>query len=62
MFVLVLRLRLQDYLINFGLFRLIARMFEAMAGNFAHPEDIQLFINVINGSIALHPEEACILR
>ncbi len=24
-------------------------MFEAMAGNFVHPEDIQLFLNVITG-------------
>ena len=37
-------------------------MFEAMAGNFAHPQDIHLFLNVINGSLALHPEEASILR
>ena len=37
-------------------FRLISRMFEAMSGNFAHPEDIRLFVNVINGSLALHPE------
>ena len=25
-------------------------MFEAMAGNFVHPEDIQLFLNVITGN------------
>ncbi|XP_023345788.1 protein unc-80 homolog [Eurytemora carolleeae] len=51
-----------DVLHKFNWIRLISRMFEAMAGNFARPEDIQLFINVINGSLALHPEEACILR
>jgi hypothetical protein len=51
------------YLSTFGLYfivfdacRLISRMFEAMSGNFAHPEDIRLFVNVINGSLALHPE------
>ena len=37
-------------------------MFEAMAGNFAYASDIQLFVNVINGSLALHAEDACILR
>ena len=37
-------------------------MFEAMAGNFAYASDIHLFINVINGSLALHAEDACILR
>ena len=37
-------------------------MFEAMAGNFVHPEDIQLFLNVITGSLAVHPDEAAILR
>jgi hypothetical protein len=36
-------------------------MFEAMSGNFAHPEDIRLFVNVINGSLALHPEVSDIL-
>ena len=47
---------------KFNWIRLIARMFEAMAGNFAYASDIQLFINVINGSLALHAEDACILR
>ena len=42
--------------------RLISRMFEAMAGNFAHPEDIQLFLNVLNGSMALHSGDSVILR
>ena len=37
-------------------------MFEAMAGNFAHPEDIQLFLNVLNGSMALHSGDSVILR
>ena len=37
-------------------------MFEAMAENFDHPEDIQLFLNVLNGSMALHAGDACILR
>jgi hypothetical protein len=47
---------------KFNWIRLIARMFEAMAGNFAHSTDIQLFINVINGSLALYAEDAGILR
>ena len=51
-----------DVLHKFNWIRLIARMFEAMAGNFAYASDIQLFINVINGSLALHAEDACILR
>jgi protein unc-80 len=42
--------------------RLIARMFEAMAGNFAYSGDIHLFLNVLNGSIILHSECGCILR
>ena len=40
----------------------IVRMFEAMAGNFAHPEEIQLFLNVLNGSLALHAGDSCIIR
>ena len=40
----------------------ICRMFEAMAGNFAHPEEIQLFLNVLNGSLALHAGDSCIIR
>ncbi len=51
-----------DVLHKFNWIRLIARMFEAMAGNFAHAGDIQLFINVLNGALALHSEDACILR
>ncbi|KAF4517233.1 hypothetical protein B566_EDAN005287 [Ephemera danica] len=42
--------------------RLIARMFEAMAGNFAYSGDIHLFLNVLNGSLILHSEDACLLR
>lgn len=42
--------------------RLIARMFEAMAGNFAYSGDIHLFVNVLNGALVLHSEDACILR
>lgn len=51
-----------DVLHKFNWIRMIARMFEAMAGNFAYATDIQLFLNVINGSLALHSEDACILR
>ena len=51
-----------DLLHKFNWIRLIARMFEAMAGNFAHSSDVQLFLNVINGSLALHTEDCCILR
>lgn len=42
--------------------RLIARMFEAMAGNFAYSGDIHLFLNVLNGALILHSEDSCILR
>lgn len=42
--------------------RLIARMFEAMAGNFAYSGDIHLLLNVLNGAVILHSEDACILR
>ena len=51
-----------DIMHKFNWIRLISRMFEAMAGNFAYSSDIQLFINVINGSLALYAEDAGILR
>ncbi|XP_065337258.1 protein unc-80 homolog isoform X7 [Cloeon dipterum] len=51
-----------DMLHKFMWVRLIARMFEAMAGNFAYSGDIHLFLNVLNGSIILHSECGCILR
>ena len=51
-----------DVIHKFNWIRLIARMFEAMAGNFAYSHDIQLFVNVIIGALALHSEDACILR
>ncbi|XP_044757175.1 protein unc-80 homolog [Coccinella septempunctata] len=51
-----------DVLHKFMWIRLIARMFEAMAGNFAYSSDIHLFLNVLNGSLILHSEDALILR
>ena len=51
-----------DVLHKFNWIRLIARMFEAMAGNYVHSSDIKLFVYVINGALALHAEDACILR
>ncbi|KAK9884494.1 hypothetical protein WA026_007335 [Henosepilachna vigintioctopunctata] len=51
-----------DVLHKFMWIRLIARMFEAMAGNFAYSGDIHLFLNVLNGSLILHSEDAGILR
>lgn len=42
--------------------RLIARMFEAMAGNFTSSRDIHLFLNVLNGALMLHSEDSLILR
>ncbi|XP_030758641.1 protein unc-80 homolog isoform X4 [Sitophilus oryzae] len=51
-----------DVLHKFMWVRLIARMFEAMAGNFAYSGDIHLFVNVLNGALILHTEDACILR
>ncbi|XP_076677709.1 unc80, NALCN channel complex subunit isoform X4 [Andrena cerasifolii] len=51
-----------DVMHKFMWVRLIARMFEAMAGNFAYSGDIHLFLNVLNGAIILHSEDCCILR
>ncbi|XP_066582663.1 protein unc-80 homolog [Prorops nasuta] len=51
-----------DVMHKFMWVRLIARMFEAMAGNFAYSGDIHLFLNVLNGAVILHSEESCILR
>ncbi|XP_046393341.1 protein unc-80 homolog [Ischnura elegans] len=51
-----------DMLHKFMWVRLIARMFEAMAGNFAYSGDIHLFLNVLNGALILHSEDSCILR
>ncbi|XP_050528266.1 protein unc-80 homolog isoform X3 [Daktulosphaira vitifoliae] len=51
-----------DLLHKFMWVRLIARMFEAMAGNFAYSGDIHLFLNVLNGAVTLHCEDSCILR
>ncbi|XP_063984989.1 protein unc-80 homolog isoform X3 [Diachasmimorpha longicaudata] len=51
-----------DVMHKFMWVRLIARMFEAMAGNFAYSGDIHLFLNVLNGALVLHSEDSCILR
>ncbi|XP_024080721.1 protein unc-80 homolog [Cimex lectularius] len=51
-----------DVLHKFMWVRLIARMFEAMAGNFAYSGDIHLFLNVLNGAVTLHSQDATILR
>uniref|UniRef100_A0A1B0BUY8 Uncharacterized protein n=1 Tax=Glossina palpalis gambiensis TaxID=67801 RepID=A0A1B0BUY8_9MUSC len=51
-----------DVLHKFMWVRLIARMFEAMAGNFAYSADIQLFLNVLSGAAFLHAEDSCIMR
>ncbi|KAK4883609.1 hypothetical protein RN001_006928 [Aquatica leii] len=51
-----------DVLHKFMWIRLIARMFEAMAGNFAYSGDIHLFLNVLNGAFIIHSEDHCILR
>lgn len=51
-----------DVLHKFMWVRLIARMFEAMAGNFAYSGDIHLFLNVLSGAAILHSEDACIMR
>lgn len=51
-----------DVLHKFMWVRLIARMFEAMAGNFAYSADIQLFLNVLSGAALLHSEDSCIMR
>lgn len=51
-----------DLLHKFIWVRLLARMFEAMAGNFAYSGDIHLFLNVLNGAVTLHSEDSCVLR
>lgn len=51
-----------DVLHKFMWVRLIARMFEAMSGNFAYSGDIHLFLNVLSGAAILHSEDACIMR
>ncbi|XP_025991098.1 protein unc-80 homolog isoform X11 [Solenopsis invicta] len=51
-----------DVMHKFMWVRLIARMFEAMAGNFAYSGDIHLFLNVLNGAVIIHSEDSCILR
>ncbi|XP_026300000.1 protein unc-80 homolog isoform X11 [Apis mellifera] len=51
-----------DVMHKFMWVKLIARMFEAMAGNFAYSGDIHLFLNVLNGAVILHSEDSCILR
>ncbi|XP_076295581.1 unc80, NALCN channel complex subunit isoform X10 [Lasioglossum baleicum] len=51
-----------DVMHKFMWVKLIARMFEAMAGNFAYSGDIHLFLNVLNGAIIIHSEDSCILR
>jgi hypothetical protein len=42
--------------------QLIAGMFEVMARNFVYSGDIHLFLNILNGAVILHSEDACILR
>lgn len=42
--------------------RLVARMFEVTSSFFAQSADIHLFINVVNGALILHCEDAAVLR
>ena len=42
--------------------RLIGRMLEVTSGFFAQSSDIHLFLNVVNGSLILHCEDAAMLR
>ncbi|KAG1666378.1 Protein unc-80 [Nymphon striatum] len=42
--------------------QLVAKMFEALSGSFAHSSDIHLFLNVVNGSLMLHCEDSAMLR
>lgn len=62
LFIFVQELLGLDLLHKFIWVRLLARMFEAMAGNFAYSGDIHLFLNVLNGAVTLHSEDSCILR
>lgn len=42
--------------------RLVSRMFEVTSGFFAEAGDLHLFLNVVNGALLLHCEDASILR
>lgn len=42
--------------------KLVARMFEATSGFFAQSQDVHLFLNVVNGALVLHCENASMLR
>lgn len=42
--------------------KLVSRMFEVTSGFFAESADIHLFLNVVNGTLLLHCEDASILR
>ncbi|GAB6032279.1 hypothetical protein CHUAL_010920 [Chamberlinius hualienensis] len=51
-----------DVLHKYSWVKLVARMFEAMAGTFAYASDIHLFLTVINGALVLFCEDSAILR
>jgi len=51
-----------DFMHKLSWVKLVSRMFEAMVGNFAYSGDIHLFINVVNGALVVHCEDAIMLR
>lgn len=42
--------------------KLVSKMFETTTGFFAESNDIHLFLNVVNGALLLHCEDASLLR
>lgn len=42
--------------------RLVAKMFEVSSGFFADSADLHLFLNVVNGTLLLHCEDATVVR
>lgn len=42
--------------------KLVSRMLEVTSGFFAQSADIHLFLNVVNGGLVLHCEDAAVLR
>ncbi|XP_061164273.1 protein unc-80 homolog isoform X1 [Saccostrea echinata] len=51
-----------DTLHKFSWVKLIATLFSSMSNSFSWSNDLQLFLNVINGCIILHCEDTALLR
>lgn len=51
-----------DTMHKMGWTKLVSRMFEVTSGFFAQSGDLHLFLNLINGIMVLHCEDASVLR